>query len=110
MPLHRRLPKRGFNEPLRARTTNEVNLGRIQQAVEAGKLDGAKGAVTVEALDRRGRHAAKARDGVKILGSRRTQGQAGFRGGWLRPSRPSRRSKRLAAASRCGTQPRPEGA
>ena len=45
MPLHRRLPKRGFNN-VNARDINEVNLGRIQQAVEAGKLD-AKGAVTI---------------------------------------------------------------
>src|SRR3712207_558743 len=38
MPLHRRLPKRGFNNP-NARDLNEVNVGRIQQAVDAGKLD-----------------------------------------------------------------------
>src|SRR5215212_10918559 len=38
MPLHRRLPKRGFNKP-NALEYNETNLGRIQQAVEAGKLD-----------------------------------------------------------------------
>ena len=48
MPLYRRLPKRGFNN-LFAKDLNEVNLGRIQQAVEAGKLD-AKGAVTVEQI------------------------------------------------------------
>ncbi|MFN3672081.1 MAG: 50S ribosomal protein L15, partial [Bosea sp. (in: a-proteobacteria)] len=48
MPLYRRLPKRGFNN-LFAKDLNEVNLGRIQQAIEAGKLD-AKGAVTIEAL------------------------------------------------------------
>src|SRR5262249_16810262 len=38
MPLHRRLPKRGFKNIL-AREYNEVNLGRIQQAIDAGKLD-----------------------------------------------------------------------
>src|SRR3712207_1603095 len=38
MPLHRRLPKRGFNKP-NAIDLNEVNVGRIQQAVAAGKLD-----------------------------------------------------------------------
>ena len=48
MPLHRRLPKRGFNNPI-ARDLNEVNLGRIQEAVDAGKLD-AGAPVTVEAL------------------------------------------------------------
>ncbi|WP_332690930.1 50S ribosomal protein L15 [Bosea sp. (in: a-proteobacteria)] len=66
MPLYRRLPKRGFHN-LFARDLNEVNLGRIQQAVEAGKLD-AKGAVTLEALVAAGVITKAARDGVKILG------------------------------------------
>ncbi len=66
MPLYRRLPKRGFHN-LFARELNEVNLGRIQQAVEAGKLD-AKGAVTIEALVTAGVITRQARDGVKILG------------------------------------------
>ena len=65
MPLHRRLPKRGFNKP-NARVLNEVNVGRIQQAVEAGKLD-TGAAVTVETLVAAG-VVSKPRDGVKILG------------------------------------------
>jgi large subunit ribosomal protein L15 len=65
MPLHRRLPKRGFWNPF-STNYNEVNLGRIQQAVEAGKLD-AKAAVTLESLMAAG-VVTKARDGVKILG------------------------------------------
>jgi large subunit ribosomal protein L15 len=39
-PLHRRLPKRGFNNIDFRTTYHVVNLGRLQQAVEAGKLDG----------------------------------------------------------------------
>jgi len=66
MPLHRRLPKRGFNAPF-STDYNEVNLGRLQQAVDAGKLDAGK-AVTLEALIAAG-VCAKARDGVKILGN-----------------------------------------
>jgi len=66
MPLYRRLPKRGFHN-LFARDLNEVNLGRIQQAVEAGKLD-AKGVVTIEALVAAGVITRQAKDGVKILG------------------------------------------
>jgi large subunit ribosomal protein L15 len=66
MPLHRRLPKRGFFNPF-STDYNEVNLGRIQQAVEAGKLD-AKAPVTVESLIAAG-VIAKPRDGVKILGN-----------------------------------------
>ena len=38
MPLHRRLPKRGFN-PLSKVDFAEVNVGRLQQAIEAGRLD-----------------------------------------------------------------------
>jgi large subunit ribosomal protein L15 len=65
MPLHRRLPKRGFWNPF-STNYNEVNLGRIQEAVEAGKLD-AKATVTLESLLAAG-VLTKARDGVKILG------------------------------------------
>lgn len=66
MPLHRRLPKRGFTN-IFATDYNEVNLGRVQQAIEAGKLDVSK-TVTVEALVEAGVCARK-RDGVKILGN-----------------------------------------
>jgi large subunit ribosomal protein L15 len=66
MPLYRRLPKRGFVNPS-ASDINEVNLGRVQAAIDAGKLDAA-GAVTVETLVAAG-VCARARDGVKILGN-----------------------------------------
>ena len=66
MPLHRRLPKRGFTN-IFASDFNEVNLGRLQEAFEAGKLDAGK-PVTVEALVEAG-VCARARDGVKILGN-----------------------------------------
>jgi large subunit ribosomal protein L15 len=65
MPLHRRLPKRGFSNPFATRY-NEVNLNRIQAAVDAGKLD-ASAPVTIESLIAAG-VCAKPRDGVKILG------------------------------------------
>src|SRR5580700_473531 len=48
MPLHRRLPKRGFWNPF-STDYNEVNLGRVQKAVDAGKLDVAA-PVTIAAL------------------------------------------------------------
>ena len=38
MPIHRRLPKRGFNNVFR-KDYVEVNLGRLQSAIDAGKLD-----------------------------------------------------------------------
>jgi len=65
MPLHRRLPKRGFWNPF-STDYNELNLGRIQTAVDAGKLDPAV-VVTIESLVAAGL-CAKPRDGVKILG------------------------------------------
>ncbi len=65
MPLHRRLPKRGFKPPFSI-DYNEVNLGRLQAAVEAGKLD-PTATVTIDRLVEAGL-CAKPRDGVKILG------------------------------------------
>lgn len=66
MPLYRRLPKRGFTN-IFAKDMNEVNLGRIQQAVDAKKLDVTK-PVTEAALVAAG-VLSKVRDGVKILGA-----------------------------------------
>ena len=66
MPLHRRLPKRGFNN-IFAKSYNEVSLGTVQKAIDAGKLD-AKVAITVETLKAAG-IVSKARDGVRILGN-----------------------------------------
>ena len=75
MPLHRRLPKRGFTPP-NALDVNEVNLGRIQVAIDAGKLD-AKDAITAEALVKAG-VLARVRDGVKILGQGEIKAKAHF--------------------------------
>lgn len=75
MPLHRRLPKRGFYNPFSV-DYNEVNLGRIQQAVDAGKLD-AKAPVTAEALLAAG-VISKPRDGVKILGQGEIKAKLAF--------------------------------
>jgi large subunit ribosomal protein L15 len=66
MPLHRRLPKRGFTNIFKT-DLNEVNLGRVEEAIAAGRLD-KKATVTVEALVAAG-VCARAREGVKILGN-----------------------------------------
>jgi large subunit ribosomal protein L15 len=65
MPLHRRLPKRGFNN-IFAKDYNELNLGRVQAAVDSGRLDGKK-PITVAALQEAGL-IRRARDGVRLLG------------------------------------------
>ncbi len=75
MPLHRRLPKRGFTPPS-ALDVNEVNLGRIQSAIDAGVLDAGK-PITVSALIEAG-VVARARDGVKILGKGEIKAKASF--------------------------------
>ena len=66
MPLHRRLPKRGFTNVFR-KEYNEVNLGRVQQAIDAGKLDPAA-TIDVETLIKAG-VLRRARAGVRLLGS-----------------------------------------
>jgi large subunit ribosomal protein L15 len=65
MPLHRRQPKRGFNPPAQL-DYNVVNLGRIQRAIDAGKLSAAE-PITVESLIKAG-IVTRRRDGVKVLG------------------------------------------
>lgn len=65
MPVHRRLPKRGFNVPFPVKL-NSVNIGRLQVAVDAGKLDASK-PITVDTLVEAG-VCRRALDGVKILG------------------------------------------
>ena len=65
MPIYRRLPKRGFNNPFPVKY-NEINLDRIQQAVDAKTLDAAS-PITLEALAKAG-IVSKARAGLRLLG------------------------------------------
>src|SRR6186997_3613440 len=65
MPLHMRLPKRGFNN-IFAKDYAEVNIGAIQKAIDAGKLD-AKGTLDHDALKAAGL-ARGGKDGVRLLG------------------------------------------
>jgi large subunit ribosomal protein L15 len=65
MPLHMRIPKRGFNN-IFAKDHAEVNLGMIQKAIDAGKLD-ISGTVDHAALKAAGL-ARGGKDGVRLLG------------------------------------------
>ena len=67
MPLHRRLPKRGFRNTAFALKLNEVNLGRIQAALDAKLLDAAA-KIDAAALVKAG-VLRRAKDGVRLLGS-----------------------------------------
>ena len=64
MPIHRRLPKRGFNN-IFARSFAVVNLGNIQKFIDAGKLDA--GAVIDEAALVRAGLVRRRLDGVRVL-------------------------------------------
>ena len=64
MPIYRRLPKRGFNNPFPT-DFNVVSLGRLQQAVAAKKLD-PKATVDAAALKAAG-VISKIKDGVRVL-------------------------------------------
>jgi large subunit ribosomal protein L15 len=66
MPLHRRLPKRGFRNTSFAKKLNEVNLDRIQAAIDAGKLD-AGATIDSAALVKAG-VLRRAKEGVRLLG------------------------------------------
>jgi len=66
MPLHRRLPKRGFRNTPFAQKFNEINLGRLQAAIDAGRLD-PKATIDVEVLVKAGM-LRRAKDGLRLLG------------------------------------------
>ena len=95
MPLHRRLPKRGFNN-IFAQDYTEVSLGRIQEAIDAGKLD-AKAPVTAAALKAAGviRRAQGRRAPAR---QRRAQGDASRSRSPAPRSRRPRRSRRPAGS------------
>ena len=65
MPLYMRMPKRGFNKPFAIKLA-EVNLWRIEQAIEAKKLDPKK-AIDAQVLIAAG-VIRRAKDGVRLLG------------------------------------------
>ena len=64
MPLHMRLPKRGFNN-IFAKDYAEVNLGAVQKLIDAGKID-AKKLLDHDALKAAGL-ARGGKDGVRLL-------------------------------------------
>ena len=76
MPLHRRLPKRGFKNVAFAKKLNEVNLERVQAAIDAGKLD-AGSTVDAAALVKAG-ILRRAKDGVRLLGAGEIKSKVAF--------------------------------
>ncbi|HVM22050.1 MAG TPA: 50S ribosomal protein L15 [Sphingomicrobium sp.] len=76
MPLHMRLPKRGFNN-IFAKDYAEVNLGAIQKVIDAGKLD-IKGTIDHDALRAAGL-ARGGKDGVRLLGKGEIKAKLAFK-------------------------------
>ena len=76
MPLHMRIPKRGFNNPF-AKDYAEVNLGMIQKVIDAGKLS-ADGTIDHAALQAAGL-ARGGKDGVRLLAKGAITSKLSFR-------------------------------
>jgi large subunit ribosomal protein L15 len=65
IPLYRRLPKRGFKNPF-SKDFSEINLGKLQVAIDTGKIDGKKD-INYTILQQAG-IVSKSKDGLKLLG------------------------------------------
>ena len=76
MPLHRRLPKRGFRNTKFQLRLNEVNLGRVQAAIDAKLLD--TGAVVDAAAMVKAGLMRRAKDGVRLLGGGELKSKVDF--------------------------------
>ena len=76
MPLHRRLPKRGFRNTKFQLRLNEVNLGKVQTAIDAKLLD-AGALVDATALIKAGLM-RRAKDGVRLLGNGELKSKVDF--------------------------------
>ncbi len=75
MPLHRRLPKRGFVNVFRVEL-NELNLDRLQTAIDAKKID-LSNTITNDILVEAG-VLSKKRQGLKLLGKGKITAKANF--------------------------------
>jgi large subunit ribosomal protein L15 len=76
MPIHRRLPKRGFRNTSFQLKLNEVNLGKVQAAIDAKLID-ASATVDSAALVKAGLM-RRAKDGVRLLGNGELKAKVNF--------------------------------
>ncbi len=76
MPMHRRLPKRGFRNTSFQLKLNEVNLGKVQAAIDAKLLD-AGATVDAAAMVKAGLM-RRAKDGVRLLGNGELKSKVSF--------------------------------
>ena len=76
MPLHRRLPKRGFKNVKFAHRLNEINIGQVQGAIDAKLIDAAA-TVDVATLVKAGL-LRRPKDGVRLLGDGELKAKVDF--------------------------------
>lgn len=76
MPLHRRLPKRGFRN-IFAKEYSVVNLGMVQKFIDAGKLDASQ-PIDAVALEAAGVTGKVKKDGIRLLGKGALTTKASF--------------------------------
>jgi large subunit ribosomal protein L15 len=76
MPLHRRLPKRGFRNTSFQIKLNQINIGKVQAAIDAGLLD-AGNPIDVAAMVKAGLM-RRVKGGVKLLGHGEFKAKASF--------------------------------
>jgi len=99
MPIYRRLPKRGFTN-IFAKSFNVVSLGRVQTAIDAGKLD-AKAVVNLDTLKAAG-VIRRAKDGVRLLSDGELKAKVAFEvAGASKAADRKGRRQRQASRSSC---------
>ncbi len=107
MPMHRRLPKRGFRNTKFQLRLNEVNLGKVQTAIDAKLLD-PSAAVDSAALVKAGLM-RRTKDGVRLLGNGELKAKVNFDRGWKPWRRPAARSKSWHRSVKRAKRPRNSG-
>ena len=105
MPLHRRLPKRGFKNVKFARRLNEINVGQVQAAIDAGRIESGT-MVDVTAMVTAGL-LRRAKDGVRLLGDGELKAKVDF--AVFGASKSARAAVEKAGGSVKILAPKPEG-
>ena len=82
MPIHRRLPKRGFNNIFRRRFA-AVNVGRLQAAVDAGRIDASEPVDAVAMVE--AGVVTRLRDGIRLLGMGKLTAKLSVTVDWASP-------------------------
>ena len=99
LPIYRRLPKRGFHNHFRKEYA-PVNLGALDAAIEAGKIDGSQ-PITEAILFAAGLATANNKDGIRLLGKARSRARSPS------PCPALRRRRRRRWKRRADRSPRP---